>query len=274
MKTRIALLILLAAVMLPGLTACWQKIQESTLKISQISTDPDDPPVYGYRVVKSYSHDPGAFTQGLIYEDGVLYEGTGMRGQSSLRRVELETGEVSQIRRLPDQYFGEGIAIWDNKIVQLTWQARTGFVYDKETFDLIETFSYPTEGWGITHDSEKLIMSDGSDTLFFWDPETLQEIGSIEVRAQGAPVVDLNELEYMNGLVFANVWQTERIAVIDPETGRVVAWLDLAGILSENERTGREDVLNGIAYDAENDRLFVTGKYWPKLFEIELVPQS
>jgi glutamine cyclotransferase len=268
------LLILLVAVMLPGLTACWPKLQEETIKVSQISVDPENPPVYGYRVVKTYPHDPGAFTQGLVYEDGVLYEGTGMRGRSSLRKVELETGQVLQIQRLPDEYFGEGIAVWGQRVVQLTWQARTGFVYDKGTFELLQTFSYSTEGWGITPDSEKLIMSDGSSTLYFWDPETLQEIGSIEVRDRGAPVKNLNELEYINGLVFANVWQTDRIAVIDINTGRVVAWLDLAGILSEKDRTGREDVLNGIAYDATNDRLFVTGKDWPKLFEIELIPQS
>lgn len=275
MKSRTALLVLLVIVMFSGLTACWPKLQ-SALRVSQISVDPEDPPVYGYRVVKAYPHDPGAFTQGLVYdpEDGVLYEGTGMWGRSSLRKVEPETGKILQIRRLPAEYFGEGIAVWGEKIVQLTWQSRTGFVYDKGSFELLQTFSYPTEGWGITHDLEKLIMSDGTSTLYFWDPDTLKEIGHVDVRDRDAPVKNLNELEYIDGLVFANVWQTDRIAVIDINTGRVVAWLDLAGILSEEDRTGGEDVLNGIAYDAENDRLFVTGKDWPKLFEIELIPQS
>lgn len=231
----------------------------------------EDIPIYGYKIIKTFPHDPGAFTQGLVYyKDGILYEGTGMWGESSLRKVELETGKVLQIHRLPSEIFGEGIVVWEDKIIQLTWQHRQGFVYDRETFTLLKEFSYPTEGWGITHDGTRLIMSDGSATLFIWDPETLQEIGRIEVRDDNGPVVRLNELEYINELIYANVWQTDRIAIIQPETGRVVGWIDLAGLLKPEDRSSKVDVLNGIAYDAQGDRLFVTGKYWPKLFQIQL----
>jgi glutamine cyclotransferase len=194
-----------------------------------------------------------------------------MWGESSLRKVELETGKVLQIHRLPSDLFGEGIVVWKDKIIQLTWQHRKGFVYDRETFTLLREFTYPTEGWGITHDGSRLIMSDGSATLFVWDPETLQEIGRIDVRDQNGPVARLNELEYINGLIYANVWQTDRIAIIQPDTGRVVGWIDLAGLLKPEDRSSKVDVLNGIAYDAQGDRLFVTGKYWPKLFQIQLI---
>ncbi|ETX08665.1 glutaminyl-peptide cyclotransferase [Candidatus Entotheonella palauensis] len=229
------------------------------------------PPVYSYRVVRSYPHDRQAFTQGLVYEMGELYEGTGLRGQSSLRRVELETGAVRQEHRLPRQYFGEGITIFGNRIIQLTWQSRIGFVYDKASFQLVQQFRYPTEGWGITHDGSRLIMSDGTANLYFLEPETFTEIDRIEVHDDRGPVVRLNELEYVRGDVYANVWQTDRIARIDLLTGRVAAWLDLTGLLPEADRQSRVDVLNGIAYDAEEDRLFVTGKWWPKLFEIRIV---
>jgi len=229
-------------------------------------------PIYGYKILKTYPHDPKAFTQGLVYyKDDILYEGTGMWGESSLRKVNLETGQVLQIHLLPSDIFGEGIVLWQDKIIQLTWQHRQGFVYDRETFTLLKEFSYPTEGWGITHDGTRLIMSDGSATLFVWDPETLQEIGRIEVRDDKGPVVRLNELEYIRGLIYANVWQTDRIAIIRPDDGRVVGWIDLSGLLAPEDRHARVDVLNGIAYDAEGDRLFVTGKYWPKLFQIRVI---
>jgi glutamine cyclotransferase len=232
----------------------------------------DEIPVYGYKILKTYPHDPKAFTQGLVYyKDDILYEGTGMWGESSLRKVDLKTGQVLQIHTLPGDIFGEGITLWGDKIIQLTWQHRKGFVYDRETFTLLREFSYPTEGWGITHDGTRLIMSDGSATLFVWDPETLQEIGRIEVRDDKGPVVRLNELEYIRGLIYANVWQTDRIAIIRPDDGRVVGWIDLSGLLAPEDRHARVDVLNGIAYDAEGDRLFVTGKYWPKLFQIQLI---
>jgi glutamine cyclotransferase len=236
------------------------------------SGNPAEIPVYGYRVVNSYPHDPDAFIQGLVFEDGIFYEGTGRRGQSTLRQVEVETGQVLQAINLPAEVFGEGITIFGDRIIQLTWQARTGFIYDKPNFEFLDIFRYPTEGWGITHDGQRLIMSDGTSTLYLWDLDTLEEIGRIQVEANGQPVARLNELEYINGEIFANVWQTDRIARIDPGTGQVVGWIDLTGLLSPADRGQRTvDVLNGIAYDAENDRLFVTGKLWPRLYEIELV---
>jgi glutaminyl-peptide cyclotransferase len=230
---------------------------------------------YDYEIVNRFPHDPEAFTQGLVYENGWLYESTGLYGRSSLRRVHLETGEVDQMVELPDQYFGEGITIWDDRIIQLTWRAGTGFVYDKESFELLDSFSYDTEGWGLTHDGQRLIMSDGSATLYFWHPETLAEIGRVTVVDEwGQPVVRLNELAYVEGEIYANVWQTDRIARIDPETGYVTGWLDLSGLLHEVSLSGPVDVLNGVTYDGENGRLFVTGKWWPLLFEIELVARG
>jgi glutaminyl-peptide cyclotransferase len=226
---------------------------------------------YGYDIVNQFPHDPEAFTQGLVYENGWLYESTGLYGRSSLRRVDLETGRVEQLYQLPDEYFGEGITIWQDRIIQLTWREGTGFIYDKETFELRDSFSYDTEGWGLTHDGQWLIMSDGSATLYFRDPETLAEIGRVTVIDQwGQPVRRLNELAYIEGEVYANVWQTDRIARIDPETGYVTGWIDLTGLLRGIPLTGPVDVLNGVTYDAENGRLFVTGKWWPVLFEIEL----
>jgi glutamine cyclotransferase len=242
-----------------------------TTGIPQHSSTAEAPPVYGYRVIRSYPHDRQAFTQGLVYEAGELYEGTGIRGHSSLRRVALETGIVRQERVLPEQYFGEGITIFGDRIIQLTWQSRIGFVYDKASFKLLQQFRYPTEGWGITHDGSRLIMSDGTANLYFLEPQTFTEIDRIEVHDDQGPVVRLNELEYVRGDIYANVWQTNRIARIDLLTGRVAAWIDLAGLLSAADRQQRVDVLNGIAYDAENDRLFVTGKWWPKLFEMRIV---
>jgi glutamine cyclotransferase len=230
-------------------------------------------PVYGYKVVNVYPHDPAAFTQGLVYLNDQLYEGTGRRGQSTLRKVALESGTVLQRVDLPLEVFGEGIVIFENHIVQLSWQERRGFIYDLDTFNLTREFTYPTEGWGITHNGQRLIMSDGTATLYFWDPNTLAEVGRVSViDEKGVPVMRLNELEYINGEVWANIWQTDRIARINPVTGQVTGWINLAGLLSEEDRRGQPvDVLNGIAYDAAADRLFVTGKLWPKLFEIELV---
>ncbi len=234
---------------------------------------PGDLPVYGYNVLAVYPHDAGAFTQGLVYTRSLLYEGTGLTVASSVRKVDLETGEILQFYSVPTGYFGEGIAIHDDRILQLTWLNRVGFVYDLDTFDQgpISTFSYPTEGWGLTHDGTRFIMSDGTATLHFWDLQTLAETGQVEVRDEHGPVPCLNELEYIQGEVYANVWQTDYIAVIDPATGRVTAWIDLAGLLESQEMVPTADVLNGIAYDVEGDRLFVTGKYWPWLFELELV---
>jgi glutaminyl-peptide cyclotransferase len=222
-----------------------------------------------YRVLNSYPHDPEAYTQGLAFDaGGNLFEGTGLWGQSSLRRVDLATGAVLQRLDLDAQYFGEGITLLGDRIIQLTWQSQTGFVYDRDSFALLQTFRYPTEGWGITHDGARLIMSDGTATLYFWDPHTLAEIGRVVVVGLDGPVPRLNELEYVNGEVWANVWLTDEIVRIDPATGRVVGVIDLAG-LRPAAAAGADDVLNGIAYDAKNGRLFVTGKRWPTLFEIE-----
>lgn len=229
---------------------------------------------YSYRVVRSYPHDDAAFTQGLVYEDGFLYEGTGLYGRSTLRKVNLESGEVIQIYRLPDRFFGEGVSIWRDKIIQLTWRSNVGFAYDKESFELLGEFGYLTEGWGLTHDGERLILSDGTSTLYFLDPDSLKEVGRLEVWDGNGPVSRINELEYVKGEVYANVWQTDSLARISPRTGQVTGWVDLSGLLSDEDRDRQADVLNGIAYDAEGDRLFVTGKWWPRLFEIEIMSSS
>ncbi len=258
-------------VLLPTVTAT--AVPTATPLPPTPTVDPANLPIYTYRVLNTYPHDANAFTQGLDFaEDGVLYEGTGLYGRSSLRRVNLETGEVAQQIDLAADLFGEGITVWEDKIIQLTWQNQTGFVYDRETLAQLQQFTYPTEGWGITHDGEKLIVSDGTATLYFWQPETLQEIGRVMVHDIQGPVVRLNELEYVEGEVFANIWQTDRIARINPTTGQVIGWIDLTGLLNQTTLTQPVDVLNGIVYDDKNGRLFVTGKLWPVLFEIELIP--
>ena len=231
-------------------------------------------PVYGYRVVRSYPHDPAAFTQGLVYLDGVFYEGTGLEGQSSIRKVRVETGEVLQQRPLSGPYFGEGIAVWKDRLFQLTWQHGIGFVYDRNSFETKGTFNYRGEGWGLTHDGTRLIMSDGSEsgTLRFLNPQTLRESGRVTVREGSRPVAHLNELEFVKGEIYANVWQSERIARISPKSGRVTGWIDLGGLRDSLEAEGL-DVMNGIAYDPAGDRLFVTGKLWPRVFEIRVVPR-
>lgn len=230
-------------------------------------------PVYRYRVLKTYPHDPEAFTQGLLFHDGELYEGTGLWGRSSLRRVTLATGEVQQQHNLEDRYFGEGLALWGDRLIQLTWRSGRGFVYDRATFQLLQTFQYPTEGWGLTQDGDALILSDGSDRLYFLDPETFQLRRYLTVKDGDRPINRLNELEYINGEVWANIWLDTRIARIDPATGQVLAWIDLAG-LDPTAQQNPDAVLNGIAYDAQGDRLFVTGKLWPRLYEIEILPPT
>jgi glutaminyl-peptide cyclotransferase len=226
-------------------------------------------PVYGYRVVRTYPHDPKAFTQGLQYVDGFLYEGTGLNGSSSIRKVKLETGEVVQRRDLARAYFGEGITVWKTDLIQLTWQSQVAFVYDKKTFAPRRTFKYKGEGWGLTTDGTNLIMSDGTDQLRVLDPGTYAERRRIKVTAVGTPLRNLNELEYMKGEILANVWTTDSIARVAPETGRVTGYVDLAGLLTAAEKAS-VDVMNGIAYDEKNDRLFVTGKLWPKVFEVKI----
>jgi len=249
-------------------------IAVSSVTLVLLSNTPVDPePLhYTYQILNMYPHDEDAFTQGLVFEDGVLYEGTGRYGQSTLRRVELETGNIIQFHALPDQFFGEGITIFDDKIIQLTWQSGKGFVYDKNSFDLLQEFTYPTEGWGITHNGSALIMSVGNATLYFLDPETFQTIGQVEVYDE-EPVDFLNELEYIHGKVYANIWKQDKIAIINPQTGQVTGWIDLTGI-NDSENQNTYNMLNGIAYDPNGDRLFVTGKMWSKLYEIELVPKE
>jgi glutaminyl-peptide cyclotransferase len=227
-----------------------------------------------YRIVHTYPHDPQAYTQGLVYLDGHLYESTGLNGRSSLRMVDLETGRVLQSAPVPSQYFAEGLTSWGSTLVQLTWQSHVAFVYDRFSFRLLRTLHYNCDGWGLTQDGRNLILSDGTDEIRFFDPQTFREVRHITVTDHGSPVTDLNELEYIHGQIYANVWHSDRIARISPATGQVLGWIDLTGLLPENQRSDPEAVLNGIAYDAAHDRLFVTGKLWPSLFEIKVVPEK
>ncbi|MGH9195594.1 MAG: glutaminyl-peptide cyclotransferase [Acidimicrobiia bacterium] len=229
-----------------------------------------NPVVYGYRVIEAYPHDSRAFTQGFIYRDGFFYESTGLQGHSSLRKVRIETGEVLQQHAIDSRYFAEGLTDWAGRLIQLTWQTNVGFVYDLSTFQLERTFNYSGEGWGLTHDRTRLIMSDGSANLRFLNPKTFQETGRLVVKDRGVPVKDLNELEFVRGEIYANVWSTDRIARISPLSGQVTGWIDLRGLMSQVYQLDRDAVLNGIAYDVARDRLFVTGKLWPKVFEIRL----
>ena len=228
-------------------------------------------PVYTFEIKETYPHDRGAFTQGLVFLDGHLWESTGQHGTSSLRKVELKSGRVLRSVSLAKEYFGEGMTILRGKVFQITWQNGEAFVYGLDDFRRLKTFRYAGEGWGLTHDNDSLIMSDGTSRLKFLDPETFAVRRVLNVADGGSPVTQLNELEYVRGEIFANVWQDDRIARIDPKTGRVTGWIDLSGLLPESERAQETDVLNGIAYDQSGDRLFGTGKLWPKLYEIRLV---
>jgi glutamine cyclotransferase len=230
-------------------------------------------PVQGYVVKQTYPHDAQAFTQGLFFMDGYLYESTGQYGESSVRKVELKTGKVLQKRDLPEQIFGEGIAPVAGNIVTLTWMNQGGFILDAATFTPKATFEYKGEGWGLTSDGERVYMSDGTPDIRVLNPATLQETRRIHVTADGLPLSRINELEWVDGLIYANVWQTDRIARIDPMSGRVIGWIDLSGLAATaGVASNADNVLNGIAYDAKAKRLYVTGKRWPKLFEIELKP--
>jgi glutamine cyclotransferase len=235
---------------------------------------PTDTPRYDVTIVKTYPHDPEAFTQGMIFWNGSLYESTGSNNSNStLRKVDLETGEILKLHVLPREYFGEGLTLWRGKLIQLTWRSGVAFIYDPDSFTKIDEFRYGTEGWGLTHDGRSLIMSDGSAVLHFLDPESYSEIRRVEVRDQGIPVKYLNNLEYIKGEVFANVWGLDMIARISPDQGKVLGWIDLSVLRAAIGPARNAEVLNGIAYDAARDRIFVTGKLWPRLFEIKIVPR-
>lgn len=231
-------------------------------------------PEYTFKVVHVFPHDPAAYTQGLVYHNGFLYEGTGLQGRSSLRKVRLETGEVLQRVELPAEFFGEGIAIFKNEIVQLTWRSQVGFVYNLSDFHQLRQFSYTGEGWGLATSGSEFFMSDGTAAIRVLDANTLREKRRFTVRDGANPVTQLNELEVVKGEIFANVWQTDRIARISPATGKVLGWIDLTGLLGPMYRREADAVLNGIAYDAQANRLFVTGKLWPSIFEIQSVPKK
>ena len=227
-------------------------------------------PVYGYEVVNIFPHDPEAFTQGLVFNDGALLESTGLERQSTLRRVELQTGKVLKKIDVAPYFFAEGITLMGGKIYQLTWKGEKGFVYDPQTFEKTGEFPYTGEGWGLTHDADSLILSDGSNKIRFIDPSNYSVRRVISVTDGARPVMELNELEYVKGEIYANVWHQNRVARIDPQTGQVKGWIDFSGLLKPGDVTDEEAVLNGIAYDEAGDRLFVTGKLWPKLFEVRL----
>jgi glutamine cyclotransferase len=227
-------------------------------------------PIHSYRVIHAYPHDARAYTQGMIYLDGSLYESTGLYGRSSLRKVNLETGEVALQREVDAQFFAEGLTAWGSSLIQLTWRSHIAFVYDRATLQLRRTLPLAGEGWGLTRDDRALIVSDGTNVLRFLDPVTLKDVRRIAVADGGSPVTQLNELEYVRGEIYANVWHSDRIAVISPESGHVTAWIDLRGLMTAGYRLDPEAVLNGIAYDSAGDRLFVTGKLWPRLFEIRV----
>lgn len=227
-----------------------------------------------YEIVRSHPHDPAAFTQGLTVVDGHLYEGTGLHGQSSLRRVDLASGAVLQQIALDGRYFGEGIAVVGDRIYQLTYQTGVGFVYDRKTFEKLREFTYSGEGWGLTYDGQHLIMSDSTDTLRFWDPETLQEVRRLRVRDGDRYIDRVNEMEYVDGAIYGNIWQEDRIARIDPKTGVVTAWIDMSNLLTATERSRGVDVLNGIAHDPKTGHFLVTGKLWPWVFEVRFVKKN
>jgi len=234
---------------------------------------------YTYSIVKTYPHDTSSFTEGLWYSDGIMYEssgsGNGPNYVSTLRQVNLTTGKVIKEYTLPIQYFGEGIAVVDDEIIQLTWQSNVGFIYDKDTFALLGNFTFTTQGWGLTYDGKELIMSDGTDNLYFLNATTFQRIGEVQVHDGNSNVTEINSLDYINGDVYANIWMTNKIAIINPATGQVKAWVDLTGLpASVASKTNLNAVLNGIAYDQQNDRLYVTGKDWSSLYQIKLVPEN
>jgi glutaminyl-peptide cyclotransferase len=229
------------------------------------------PKRFGFKVLHTFPHDRDAFTQGLVYESGKLYEGTGQEAGSSLREVNLETGNVIRQHNLEGSLFGEGIAVYGDRIFQVTWENKVGFVYDKSTFKQKNKIYYSTQGWGLTTMNDKIVMSDGTNVLYFYDPESFTVVSRIEVYDNREKVDSLNELEYINGEIWANIWMSDLIARIDPSSGKVLSYINMKGILADSERTPETDVLNGIAFDKDSNRIFVTGKRWPKLFEIKVI---
>ncbi|MBN1503479.1 MAG: glutaminyl-peptide cyclotransferase [Candidatus Eisenbacteria bacterium] len=279
MRTSLAKATALATLTFASLLACSSSCSDRSKSTKppadNDTTGVDTTVTVGFILINAFPHDSTAYTQGLVFHGDTLYEGTGNVGYSSIRKVDLETGTVLQIRPLPSPHFGEGIAIWEDKLYELTWRSHVGFIYDRASFDSLGLFHYPHEGWGITHDGSRFIVSDGTPRLRFWDSASLAPVDSVDVYQvlpdTTLPVRNLNELEYINGKVYANVWQSDLIAVISPETGMVEAWIKLTELVArEKAKYWWTDVLNGIAYDQVNDRLFVTGKYWPEVVEIEV----
>jgi glutamine cyclotransferase len=267
-SSRMVIGLVAAAVLLGALGVLWSRVGGGS-EDSAASDAPVRAVEVGYDVVNSFPHDPEAFLQGLIWHNG-FFESTGQFGRSSLRRVEYPTGKVLQRVDLDSQYFGEGLAMVDNRLFQLTWRSHRGFVYDRDSLKLLREFSYNTEGWGLTYDGKSLILSDGTDVLTFINPDSYKTTRKLSVKFNGAGLRDLNELEYIDGEIWANVWHTDRIVRIDPASGRVKSYLNLSGILPADERSDPEAVLNGIAYDTQTKRIFISGKLWPRIFEIRL----
>ena len=262
-RVTLAAVLLVVAVLVVGgiLVVIWN--------LEQTPIDSVSPRLYTYQIIKTHPHDTTAFTEGLVFNNGVLYESTGEYGYSSLRQVNLENGDVQHEVLLPNKYFGEGITVVNNSLIQLTWRENYGFIYDKETFSLLGNFSYSSEGWGLTFNGSELIMSDGTSKLSFLDPVTFQKVGQVSVHDGNTPVTNINELEFINGDVYANIWMQQKIAIINPQTGTVEGWIDVTGIYQSNNL---DDVLNGIAYDSQTNRLLITGKDWPNLYEITVIP--
>jgi len=267
------LLIILIAISLGGLTSCTLLTKQPQAEVIPAVPDPLAQNL-GYEILATLPHDPACYTQGLVIDEGVFFESCGLYGQSSLRKVDPTSGVVQAETELDTSYFAEGLVLLEGKLYQLTWNENTGFVYDANTLELLRTFNYQTEGWGLTTDGSALILSDGSNTLYWVDPGTMHVVRQVNVSYQGQPVEYLNELEYINGTIFANIYLTDTIVAIDPDDGSVVSLIDLTGLRPEQNLGMQGEVLNGIAYDSINDKLYLTGKNWPNLYEVRLLPKT
>jgi len=250
--------LVVAVVLAAAMVVAWNLMQPSTV---------GSPIRYTYSILNTYPHDTSAYTEGLVFSNGSLFESTGEYGKSSLRLIDLQSGDVLREYKLPNEFYGEGLAAVKGALIQLTWLDKVGFVYDQDTFGLLRNFSYTTQGWGLTYDGSNLIMSDGTSKLTFLNPETFGVVGQVSVKDGNNSITNINELEYINGEVYANIWMTQQIAIINPHTGQVKGWIDLSGIYQSNDVNA---VLNGIAYDGQTGGLFVTGKNWPNLYEIKI----